>query len=338
MIKKSNFYILIYLLFSLFVFIFLAYPSLNGEVNIQAYSDALTYERLAKENFSEYVSISFNLLGPILILKMFNYNYILIYLFNIMILLISIKLLFRYYDLKKNVFLFFLFLNPMTLFALFSVNKEILLLLEVVLLLIYLKEKSFILIIIMIAFGYIIKWQMAFFILIILVMIGLEKIYKNRLLYLGVLLFGISLILPLLTNTFSHLIEISNLDSDVVKGSGIFSILLSIQWHYGGYSIVFFPKVLQLLFGLLGRSYLILEWGDFWNNFVQTLSSLSFFMLAVYSVYKKKMRLSNTIFFVVMVFFMIYAITPIFSVRYFFPAYILLVVLVSQFNQKEIKK
>jgi len=333
--QKSIFYSIVYLIFSIVPFLFLAYPSLLGEINIQAYSDALTYERLAKEDFGEFISISFNLVGPIYILKLLDYNYFLIYIFNLIVFLISIKVLFTYYNINYKYFLFFIFINPMVLFALFSVNKEILLLFNVVLILVYLKNKSLSLLLITIVFGYIIKWQMSFFIILLACFFFIDKFYKNRFAVIVSFLIIISVVFPMMSDTFEHVMEVSNLDTDKVQGSGVFPALLKLQSSIGGYVIAFIPKLLQLLFGLLGRFYLLSDWSDFWNNFVQTIYSFTFLLLTLFSIYKKKFNLNNNIFYTSLIFSIIFALTPIFSVRYFFPLYIFLAVLVSQKSQKE---
>jgi len=310
MVKKYSFLVIFFLFFSVVPFYFLAYPSLMGEIDIQAYSDALTYERLAKEDFDEQVNIAFNLLGPITILKFLNYNYIFVYIFNCLV--------------------FFIFINPMTLFALFSVNKEILLFLDVILLLIFLKSRNIFLFVFIMLFSYFIKWQMLLFVLAVYGLLLCEKIYKNRLLYLfGILLF-LSIAFPLLLGLFENVIAVSFLDTDKVSGSGIFPKLIELQSQPGGYILAFPLKIMQLLFGLIGRSYLLFDWSDFWNNFVQTIFSFTFFFLSTYLIYKKRINIQNDILYIAIVFSLIFALSPIFSVRYFYPLYILLSVLVSQ--------
>ena len=330
MIKKHSFIISIFLIFTVIPFYFLAYPSLLGEINIQAYSDALTYERLAKENYSQLTSISFSLLGPITILKFFSYNYTLIYIFNCIIFFVSIKLLFKYYDLKYKIFLFFILVNPMTLFALFSVNKEILLFLDIVLLLIFLKNKNILLFIFITIFSYFIKWQMLLFVLVASGIFLCEKIYKNRILYVVFFLLSLSILFPMISGMFQEVLDVSKLDTDKVSGSGIFPKLIELQTQFGGYIVAFPLKMMQFLFGLIGRSYLILDWNDFWNNFVQTIFSFSFFFLIIYLIFKKRINFQNDVFYLSIIFSLIFALSPIFSIRYFYPLYIMLSVVVSQ--------
>lgn len=335
MIKKVSFYSILFLFFTMIPFYFLAYPSLLGEIDIQAYSDALTYERLAKENYSELVSISFNLLGPTAILKIFDYNYVLIYVFNCIIFLISIQLLFKYYNLKYNVFLFFMIINPMTLFALFSVNKEILLLFDVVLILIFLKNKNIFLLALIMILSYLIKWQMLFFVILFSIIFLFEKLYKNRLFYMLTLLISISIIFPLISNIFEEVIAVSNLDTDTVQGTGTFPKLIQLQTQLGGYIIAFPLKMIQFLFGLIGRYYLLFDWSDFWNNFVQTIYSFTFLILFIYLFYKNKISINNDIIYISVIFSILFALSPIYSIRYFYPLYILLAVVVSLKNKEK---
>ena len=108
-IKKNSIIILIYIILSVYGFYTLGLPSLLGDIPIQTYSDSLTYEYFAKNLYNEYplFSMASNMLGPVYILKIFNYNYLYIYIFNIFIFIVSIKLILKYYNIKKLHFLFF---------------------------------------------------------------------------------------------------------------------------------------------------------------------------------------------------------------------------------------
>lgn len=93
--------------------------------------------------------------------------------------------------------------------------------------------------------------------------------------------------------------------------------------------------MIQFLFGLIGRCYLLFDWSDFWNNFVQTIYSFTFLILFIYLFYKNKISMNNDIIYISVIFSILFALSPIYSIRYFYPLYILLAVVVSLKNKEK---
>jgi hypothetical protein len=184
-IKISKFQIGLYIILAIILFYFIGYPSLTGDLSIQAYSDAKTYEKYALliNSLPDALSsteVSRNLAGPLLILKLLNSDYILIFIFNILCLLFSIKVIFDNYKINKKIFLFFIFLNPMTLFALFSVNKEILAFLSIAIYLAYIKNKNIVFFIIALLVSFLARWQLLLFVIVSSVLVYLDTHIKQK--------------------------------------------------------------------------------------------------------------------------------------------------------------
>jgi len=105
----------------------------------------LTYEKIAREkhNIIDLVKVNKNYLGPIIIiLKIFNSNRKLVYLFNCFIFILSWFILFKNLRINKFKFLIFMFISPIMFSSLLSVNKEIISMLVIVLLVEYYKNKK----------------------------------------------------------------------------------------------------------------------------------------------------------------------------------------------------
>ncbi|MEI7848619.1 MAG: hypothetical protein WCK35_22650 [Chloroflexota bacterium] len=342
-IKISKFQIGLYIILAIILFYFIGYPSLTGDISIQAYSDAKTYERVALliNSLSDALfstEVSQNLAGPLLILKLLNSNYLLIFIFNVVCLLVSIKVIFDNYKINRKVFLFFIFINPMTLFALFSVNKEILAFLSIAIYLAYIKNKNIKYFIIALLVAFLARWQLLLFVIVSSVLVYLDTHIKQKKLFryliIILLLVIISLIFPLFTTLFSKVLEYS--DSSEVTGTGIFQRMNDLQLEYGGYILVFIPKLLQILFGLLLSRYrLITDFSDFWNNVVQYFNSASFFVLSLYLLYKRKINIKYVNLYLAVIYCLIFTLTVIFSPRYFFGLYLILALLASEFSYRK---
>lgn len=330
-VKKYYLYIVFFLGLSLVGFLTLGLPSLTGAIDLQTYSDSLTYERLSKNLPSgiSLISVSANLIGPITLLRIFDYSYPLIFAFNLLILVVSLGLIFRYYDLNKNVFLFFMFVSPLMFFSMFNVNKETLLILNMALFLSFLKNRKLLFIVLAIALSLLIRWQMTAFILLALSLLFVDRYFGARKTIVMGLIVGISIVYPMLAGVFEAVISHSLPDNDAVRGSGIFQRMNQIQNTTGGYVIAFLPKLLLINFGIIKRFHMITELSLFWSYFVLMLHSVASLLLTIYVIFKKRFTFNNKLIYLAIVYGSIFAVSPIINVRYFLPMYILFAVVAS---------
>ena len=136
-------------------------------------------------------------------------------------------------------------------------------------------------------------------------------------------------------SNFDNIIKVAEIgqeaDSD---GSGFFSKLLEIQ-NSGilGYFIVFIPKTLFLLIGLIARYNKFLDFNDLYNNVIQFSQSVVN-AIAIFIVIKKRVSLNNIFLFLGIIYCIIFALSPIYSPRYFFPFYIFLLLAISSTDSK----
>jgi hypothetical protein len=339
-VKKYKIYILLFLAVSAVGFVTLGLPGLTGEIDLQTYSDSLTYERLSKNMPSgvSLISVSSNLVGPIAILRMLDYNYVSVFAFNILVFLASFKTIFSHYDLNKNVFMLFIFVSPLMFFSLFNVNKEILVLFDMAVFLAFLKNRKILYLLLALAVSLLIRWQMTLFILLALPIIFIDKYFRHRKTIVFFLIAGLSVIYPMLSSVFEAVILHSIPDNDAVSGSGIFQKLNRIQGTTGGYLLVFLPKLLQINFGIIKRIHMITEFSLFWNYFVLMLHSVASLILTIFVVIKRRFVFNNFLVYLSMIYAGLFALSPIINIRYFLPMYILLVVVASSKASPQIRE
>lgn len=330
-VRQYNIYVFFFILVAIVGFLTLGLPGLTGEIDLQTYSDSLTYERLAKNMppGTSLISVSSNLVGPISILRMLDYSYPLIFVFNVVIFLASLKIIFSHYDLNKNTFLFFVFISPLLFFSLFNVNKEVLVFLDMAVFLAFLRNRSLLYLLFALALSLLVRWQLTVFFTLAMFLLFIDRYFQYRKLIVLSLVAGIAFVYPLLANVFEAVILHSLPDNDAVRGSGIFQILNQIQNRPGGYLLVFLPKLLQINFGIIKRIHMIGEFSLFWNYFVLLLHSVASLLLTMYLFFRQRFTFANKLIFLSMIYAALFAVSPIINVRYFLPVYILFAVVVS---------
>lgn len=321
--------LILYVVLSIPGYIFLGLPSLNGEISIQTYSDSITYFNLAKNLPDDLplISAASNLIGPILVLRFLNYQDTYIYIFNVIVTLYSINLIRKAYNPKPYVFVFFM-ASPLVYFSLFNVNKEVLTLLATAFFAVYMRNRGRIYFALSLVVGMLARWQMVLFFIIAAGCLQYEISRRQRIWFLLVLVAAISIFYPLFaSNIIVEVVEHSeNGSTELVEGSGIFTLLNSMQKQLGGYIFVAIPKLLQINFGLLSRILMLGDPRDFWNYFVLMLHSVMSFVLLIYAYRQRKFVITNNLIFFALLFCLLFASTPIINVRYFYPAYIFILV------------
>ena len=318
--------------------------SLDRKLQIQLYSDTLTYEKYVKENpqinWFSLISFNGNYLGPVLIFKMLGQNRIVLVLFNILIVFNFIYSTRKLFSVNKIKLLLLLCINPVIAFSILSLNKEMLILLFLPFFLKYVKNKTVIYFILSLFLSLLVRWQLSlFFITYTLMTSWFNPWRKDRFASIVILILAISILYPIFSSRyFSSVVNISLESRGLDEGSGIFITMNEMQ-NKGLYFLVFVPKVLHLLFGLLLRIRNILIFDDFWNNVVVTGQSIPFLYLFInlfIKVKTKKINLSNEFYFLTVIFFIVFALTPIYAPRYFLPAYIILSVMFSSKYQPQL--
>ena len=301
-VNRAWIFFIIYIVISFFFFLWVALPVLKEELDFQFYADSKTYEKIAlNDSESNLVQVGLNALGPVSILKLLGpQSYFLIYLFNISLFIASLYYISRNPALNKKLFFLLVMASPISFTSLFSVNKEIISLLCLALLIFFKDKLNIWKIGLLLIISYLIRWQFTLFILVFLLIDSPVNCFREK-------------------RRFSFLLMLISIS---VK------ILMDIQQQYG-YFIAFIPKTLHLLVGMSSRYKFIFDFTDVYNNFILYWQGPLNALLLFWAFNKKMFNFDNDIFYMLLIYCVIFAITPIYAIRYFYPVYILLAYLVS---------
>jgi hypothetical protein len=327
--------LLLYAAFASVFFFSYGLPSLNGEIPQQMYADTLTYETAAlnwgEEN--ELVAIDGNYLGPVTVLALFDHNRILVHAFNLILLVVSVAVALSRLEVNRTVFLLAFLSSPLLLFSTIGVNKEIFLVPLSLFLAVYMREQRLRWLLLSLVFAVLARWQlMVFVVALYMVNLPFNPLRGRRFRLLIMLLAAITVAYPILASGLLEAVEAISIEGGMQESgsaSGIYPLMQSIQRSYG-YFLVVVPKALQLLFGYLTRFSLEGISEDFWNAFVIMSQSAHNLLLLVLCLVLRKRRLANDMFFLICMFSIIFATTPVFGPRYFFPVGIWLALWLAQ--------
>jgi len=343
MIKKTTFLIGIYIVISFMFWFSLGLPIMEGDIDFKFYSDSKTYEELAltTDNVMDLIRVSGNQIGPVFICKLIGpTNYTSIFLVNFIVFLIAIKLFLRNENLYRSSFLILIFINPVTFSSLFAINKEIFLFLTLAFLVRFIETKKSRWILLAFVVSLIVRWQLSlFYIVVWLTFSQLNFLKRRRWLYISLFLFAVSAVLSYTRDTIFaevfYVYEQSKIDK--VGGVGLFDKIMGIQDNYG-YFFAFVPKVLHLLLGMTTRLGHVFNPDpvEMYNDVVlYWMGPINFFLLTMI-FWKRRFKIKDPYVFLALIYTIIFAITPIYNIRYFYPVGILLSFVV--FKKQEIEE
>ena len=333
-VNKLTFAFFPYAAVAFIFFLLMVIPALDGRSEIEVYADSETYEKRYLENTDiegGEVQLSMNYVGPLLILNTFSGNRYLIFLFNSLILILSIKIIKRSGLVFDNKYFWFLMLSPLTFISLVSVNKEIISLFVVAILVLWVSRRWLWCLLLALVVSYAVRWQLTMYIVVVAFAFFVKDYLKfNKNFVLFCLLFSVSICYYTFIDVFSAVTAVAFHNVEEVGKSGIYTKLNQLQGSsHLGYMFAFIPKVLQLNFGLISRYENFFDVTGAHNNIVMFLHSVVSFVLLCNLILFRDRRYSNNIYFVLFIYLIIFALSPIFSPRYFYPAYILGGVLLS---------
>lgn len=335
--------VVIYLMTALMTFQLFGVDSLEGKIDAQLYSDSLTYETAAKNESQDIdlISVDGNYMGPVFVLKFLGHSRDLVNIFNVIVLgtflIVAVKRLY----INRILFLSLVACSPLIFFSTYGVNKEIFIPLCVLSLTIYVDNRNIRWLILAGILALLVRWQLCVF---LLLAAGLTSRYwplrHKRFVTLVILTFGISLVYPILADGFFNSIENVSIEGAVEESgtaaTGLYPIMQDLQRHYG-YFLVVIPKSVQLLVGFLSRINLQSPSIDFWNNFVIMGHCLLNLVLLLCISIRRNFSLSNNIVFLICMYCVFFAVTPVFAPRYFLPVTIWMIMLVSERTENVIR-
>jgi len=342
--KKIYFQIAVYLLIATFFFIVVALDVLNGKLEFQFYSDTATWidEAIYGGHGDDLTMLNRNELGPVTILRWLGpKNYWAMFLFNVIVFLLSLYILSKDKDLNIKTMSFYIMISPITFSSLLSANKEIFALICTCLIIYNHKAKNIFLVFLILVLSYMARWQYTLFYIIYLLLFSKLNFIKSRLLSITLLLLGATVGLlifqyTLLGDVFLKYTFEREMFGDNYEGAGTYLKLLEIQSTYG-YIFAFIPKTLLILVARIKMYDHIFDFSDAYNNtvlFFQTVLHI----FVIYKCYVNKVYSleKNTFLYIAIIYFVVFGMTPIFNPRYFYPAIIFICYELSR--KKVVKK
>lgn len=326
-VKKSTFLLFFFSASAVLFYALWGRHMLSGEINFKFFADSLTYEKLYWEadfdSFSEMISWDSNYFGPLIILEALGGDRFLVVCLNISLLFSSLWLARGGNDCNWLLFVFLLFLSPITFSSLLSINKEIISLLTVSLLVAWLLRRGGTYLILAFVTSFFVRWQLALFVFVAFTAFSsLNPLRHKRLLFVVVLLLGISVAYLFVGDQFVGVNSNADRGAAIDDGSGAY-VLLNEAQRNGLYFLVFIPKALHAMYGLIFRVGNIFDFNDIYNNLIVTIHCVVAFCLFLIIFFRRRLSLRDDLVFLALIYCAIFVLTPIYSPRYFYPVFYL---------------
>lgn len=315
-------------------------PVLEGELDFQFYADSLTYEKLYYSDYfsgiEDAVGFGGNYLGPLLILELFDGSRVGILVFNCFIFLASIKLIVGVVKVHPILFVFLLLLNPITFFSLISVNKEIVSFFVCALLVRWLFSGALIWVIFAFFCAFLVRWQMALFVLFAFLSFSRINLFRRkRALYLSIVLLAISFLYYQIGHIFENVNAVAQAGAESNDGSGLFSLFNRLQAQ-GFYFLIFIPKALHAMFGLVSNVGSIINPSSIYNDLVITINAVTSFLLFLTLILVGRFQIKSDLVFLLVLYCVVFTLSPIYSPRYFYPVFIFTSIALANRQKKTI--
>jgi hypothetical protein len=324
-------------LFNIVFLYLIGSDALKEKNSFQFFADSNTYHKISKGEYSGLhamdrfkINVSTNYLGPVLILDLLGNNIYCVMLLNSIIFYFSMIHISKMLSINPVKVCLILFMSPMTISSILSINKEIFLFAFLAFAMSAYIRRSFICVVMALAISILVRWEMAVFYIVFLTIAHSYSLFTSRRQLVIVLLvmasigyvLGMGLIQPIL-DTVAYGISIYE-----EKGSGIFEIILNLQ-NKGLYFLVFPFKAAQLLFALGVRIDKLLFPSNIYNDVFIVLHSFAALVAFMVLVRKKRLSLQSDLFFVSVLYLIVFCLTPIFAPRYLYFVFILWVLIIS---------
>jgi hypothetical protein len=320
--------VLVTLLGSVFLFV-VGIDALEGRSDFHFYADSSTYHEAARGNLAgietpaDLIGIAGNFLGPLLLLRLTGDNYYLVLLVNATMMFLSVASIAKTLKLDSLRLAVLLLLNPLTVSSLLAVNKEILSLVFVALLLRAYSEGSLLSWVAAALVSMLARWQLAVFLIALSFAVSSANPFtRNRLRTILFLLLGLSVLYLQLSTVFESIRFTFAESAAEYEGSGFYEWLQGWQ-EAGAYWIIFPLKALHLLFGMGLRFDRLLAPEDVYNDVWQLLHSTMTLVLFIALVKQRLFKLENDLIYISVFYLAIFAMSPIYTPRYFYPLYVL---------------
>ena len=303
--------------------------ALEGRNTFQFFADSGTYHTVARgdllgvEGVGDSIGIAANFFGPLLMLQLTGENYYAVMAVNALLLYFSIASISRSLRFDSLRFTLLLLLNPITISSLLSVNKEVFSLVFVALLLRAYSAGSLLSWVAAALVSMLARWQLTVFLIAFTVALTpVNPFRRDRLRTILILLICLSILYVQLATVFESIRFTFEQSAAEYEGSGFYEWLQGWQ-EKGAYWLIFPLKALHLLFGLGLRFDRLLAPTDVYNDVWQLLHSTMTLVLFIALCKKRLFKLQNDLVYISVFYLAIFAMSPIYSPRYFYPLYVL---------------
>jgi len=304
---------------------FVGIDAIEGRNGFLFYADSSTYHEAARGGlgFSEAIAVGANFLGPLLILKLTSANYYLVLLLNVALMFLAVRLFAKSLGLHGFKLLLVLLLNPMTISSLLSVNKEIISVVVMALVIHGFKTRSVLAFLLALPLSLLVRWQLTLFVIVLIGVTGVwNPLRRHRWLTFAASLLLLSFLYIKMSLVFEGIQENFDAAAAVYEGSGFFEFLVRLQGQ-GMYWLVFPVKAAHLLFGMGVRFDRLFNPTVFYNDVFQVLHSFAMLLMFVALWRSGRARISNDLVYISVVYLLVFAMTPIYAPRYFYPVYVI---------------
>ena len=303
---------------------FIGQYALVGRHSFEFFADSETYYDIYQGfiHIDEgLVGISFNFLGPMIILEMTGGNIYLVMIINVIIFSLSIVILARILKIDPSRAMLVQLLSPMTLSSLMSVNKEIIAFPTLALLMAAYRYRSILLFLAAIGVSILARWQLTAFCVIVGGVYFLRSM--NRYVVVTGLLVSLSTVYYLMKGVLQPVLENVEASTAVyTEGSGLFERLNDLQ-NSGLYLLVAPIKAAHLLFSLGFKFGNMINPIVVYNDQIVTTYCLMNFLFFFSLLLTKQLKLRNDIIYISIIYLVLFALTPVYAPRYFYPVTVL---------------
>ncbi len=333
-VRKSTLLLFFFSMLAIAFYFLIGKSALDGDVDFQFYADSLTYERLYKETYfdslSDMVAVDGNFLGPLLVLELLGGGRVLVLCFNLFLLFASLRLIQVSDNYNWSLFLIFLFLSPLTLSSLVSINKEILSIFCFSLLVGWVFGRGAWCLIAALIVSFFVRWQLSVFIFLVVASITpVNPLRNKRFVYVSLILVAVSLVYFLVRDSFSYINVVAEQGALSDSGSGVYSALIALQ-DKGLYFLAFIPKSLHAMFGYIFKIRDLFAPANIYNDVFVALHCWVFFIMFGFALVVGRVKLRDDLVFIAIIYCVVFVLTPIFSPRYFYPVFFLLCLVLSR--------
>jgi hypothetical protein len=303
--------------------------ALQGRHPFQFFADSPTYHEAFAGGLdhissgADLVGIAANFLGPMMLLALAGGDYYAMVVVNAALLSYATLGIARTLRIDALRLLAVLLLNPITISSLLAVNKEVISLAVVALLLRALERRSLGALALALAASVLVRWQLTLVVLATVALVGpLNPLRRRRFATVLLVLAALSAVYVALAPLLEPIRLNFEHATEDYEGSGLFERLVTWQ-DEGWYWLAFVPKAAHLLWGMGLRLDRLVAPTDVYNDVWQLLHSTSLLLLFLALWRAGKVRLANDLFYLSVLYIAIFALTPIYTPRYFYPVYVL---------------